>query len=191
MPAGIGFRRSVLFLLAAAAVGAPPPAQLSVFPENPLLFGKGAQQRLVVVARYADAVCRRDEKSWAETWTEDGEWQIFGRPTHGRDAIVELWSRLMGGLAFVVQLPYGGIVSLDGDRGTGRWYISEQMRSANGDPGLMLGIYRDDYRREAGSWRFARRAIDVLYLGPPDLSAEPTPLPPDLGAPAARSAEES
>ncbi len=41
-----------VFALGLAA--APAPVKLSVQPENPLLFGKGSEQRLVVIARYAD-----------------------------------------------------------------------------------------------------------------------------------------
>ena len=35
------------------------------------------------------------------------------------------------------------------------------------------GYRDDDYRREPEGWRFARRELEVLYQGPPDLSGEP------------------
>ena len=37
-----------------ACCSAQPPAKLSVFPHDPLLFGRGSHQALVVIARYAD-----------------------------------------------------------------------------------------------------------------------------------------
>ncbi len=45
-----------LLLLLPALLGAAPlaPQRLSLIPSNPLLFGRGAQQALAVVARYAD-----------------------------------------------------------------------------------------------------------------------------------------
>ena len=48
-----------------------------------------------LVARYADAVTRRDEKAWAETWTEDGEWQVMGRTASGRRRGASAWNITM------------------------------------------------------------------------------------------------
>lgn len=47
-------RNAMLGLLAAAAVAGGAPVRLSVLPENPMLFGKGAEQRLAVLAHHAD-----------------------------------------------------------------------------------------------------------------------------------------
>ena len=33
-----------------------------------------------LVYRYADAVCRRDETAWADTWAQDGLWSLPGAP---------------------------------------------------------------------------------------------------------------
>lgn len=135
-----------------------------------------------LIARYSDAVARRDEKSWAATWAGDCEWHILGRPVEGRDAIVSLWSQMMGGFPFVLQLPTFGVVDFpDGGAGagpdaTGRWYVTEYGQGAGGSL-LTLGVYHDRYLREDDAWRFARRRFDVLYMGPPDLSAAPLPFP--------------
>ncbi len=45
---------SALVALAALPLSASAPTGLDVLPENPFLFGTGAEQRLVVLARYAD-----------------------------------------------------------------------------------------------------------------------------------------
>jgi len=138
-----------------------------------------------LVARYSDAVARRDERDWAATWAQDSEWHIFGRPTQGRDEIVSLFSKLIGSLSFVLQLPSFGIVELDetggavGPEAKGRWYITEYAQS-KGEPLFTLGVYHDRYTRQDGGWRFARRRFDVLYMGPPGLSGAPTPFPTDL-----------
>ena len=49
-------RTFVLLIVAAVAAWCAPgkPARLSIAPENPLLFGQGASQRLVVTAHFAD-----------------------------------------------------------------------------------------------------------------------------------------
>ena len=38
-----------------------------------------------LVARYADAVSRRDEKAFAATFAIDGEWQLLGKVAEGRE----------------------------------------------------------------------------------------------------------
>jgi hypothetical protein len=126
-----------------------------------------------LVHTYADAVVRRDGERWASCWAEDSRWLLgAGREVVGRDAIVALWHTAMGGFAAVVQLVHNGTVTLDGDRGEGRWYISERFRRADGEAGLLLASYDDTYVVEGGSWRFASRALEPQYQGPPDLSAE-------------------
>jgi ketosteroid isomerase-like protein len=133
-----------------------------------------------LVARYADAVARRDEAAWSATWTDDGEWHVMGQSNKGREAVVKTWNQLMGGLEFVIQLASTGLVELDGDRATGRWYITEHGRFPGGAALLNLGVYHDEYRYTEQGWRFARRRFDPLYMGPPDLSAEPRPFPTDI-----------
>jgi hypothetical protein len=130
-----------------------------------------------LVSRYADAVTRRDEQAWADTWAEDGEWHVLGNPAKGREAVVALWNKLMGGLPFVIQLPSAGTISIDGPNGTGRWYITEHGKTADGSGLFTVGVYHDRYRRIDGEWRFARRRFDMLYSGPPDLSGMTLPFP--------------
>ena len=135
-----------------------------------------------LVARYADAVTRRDEKAWGETWTEDGEWHVIGRTASGREAVGALWQTLLGGLSFVVQLANTEQITVEGDRGSGRWYVTEYARSNDGTALLNVGFYRDEYRRVDGSWRFARRRFDALYMGPPDLGGATFPHPEEVSS---------
>jgi len=126
-----------------------------------------------LVARYADAVNRRDPDDWAALWCADAVWKAFGRSFEGRDAVVATWQAAMQGLRLVFHVIHSGVIEVDGDAGRGRWSISEQLQSTSGTPALLLALYHDDYRREPGGWRFARRELEVLYQGPPDLTAEP------------------
>ncbi len=123
-----------------------------------------------LVARYADAVIRRDASDWGETWAEDAVWKIMGMEVQGRAPIVALWQRLMAGIPSVVQIPNACILQIDGARATGRWTITEYNKLANGTAMLMVGLYHDAYTRADGVWRFASRRFDALYAGPPDLS---------------------
>ena len=44
-----------------------------------------------LVARYADAVCRRDPDAWAATWAEDCRWDLGGPLASGRAETLDLW----------------------------------------------------------------------------------------------------
>ena len=44
---------------------------------------------------------------------------------------------------------------------------------AKGEPGILLALYHDSYRREDGAWKIERRRLQPMYQGPPDLSADP------------------
>ena len=127
-----------------------------------------------LIARYADSVNRRDPDDWANLWTEDGVWEVFGGEIAGRDAVVGAWSAAMNGFSFVFHVAHSAVIEVDGDRAKGRWTVSEQLVNTQGQPGLLLALYHDDYRREAGAWKIARRRLQPLYQGPPDLSG---PLP--------------
>ncbi len=128
-----------------------------------------------LVNRYSDAVVRRDAKAWGDTWADDGEWQILGNSIRGRDEIVERWLKFMSGLPFVVQQASGGIIDFEerdaAGAATGRWYVNEYGFTGKGAGMLTLGVYHDGYTRTNDRWRFSRRRFDVLYMGPPDLSA--------------------
>lgn len=123
-----------------------------------------------LVARYADSVLRNDFAAWAETWAPDGEWHLLGQVAQGREAAVKRLEELMSGIQAIVQIPAGGVIELDGDRGTGRWTITEHGKFADGSPVLNIGTYDDEYRRVDGKWRFQLRRFSVFYMGPPDLS---------------------
>ncbi|MGI9431346.1 MAG: nuclear transport factor 2 family protein [Myxococcota bacterium] len=123
-----------------------------------------------LVARYADAVNTRDEVAWGDTWAAHGVWELMGHAFEGRDAVVSTWRGAMATFEFVFQQVHSGFVELDGDRAIGRWAMTEIGRTSAGDPMLMLARYEDDYVRAAEGWRFARRSLEVVYRGAPDLS---------------------
>jgi uncharacterized protein (TIGR02246 family) len=138
-----------------------------------------------LVYRYADAVCRRDQEAWAATWAEDGIWQLPRAPRmEGRDAIVGLWATAMGGFPFVVQIVHHGLVDIDGDRATGRWYLSEHMKTSADDGRYNVGCYQDRYVKRDGRWLFAERHYAILYddEGKGDMTGTANPFPPLLGS---------
>ena len=126
-----------------------------------------------LVHRYADAVVHRNGAQWAATWAPDAVWDLGGgRRVEGREAIVELWHRSMERYEAVVQTVLNGTVDLDTSAGTGsgRWYVQEATRRADGESAIMLAHYDDTYGRVDGGWRFASRKLSIHYRGAPDLS---------------------
>lgn len=133
-----------------------------------------AVQRLI--HRYADAVVHRDGAQWASCWADDATWDLGrGRLVEGREAIVALWYAAMEGMAAVVQMVHNGEVwrGDDDDHATGRWYIDERFRRADGTNSILLAHYDDGYVRSADNgWLFSRRFLQPHYMGTPELTAE-------------------
>jgi hypothetical protein len=140
-----------------------------------------AQDELAIhrlVARYCHAIVQRDDDAWAQTWDEAAEWNVLGRSVRGREEILALYRKLVGGARWIVQIPAAGVIELAGDRATGRWFVTEYLQATDGTPLLSLGLYRDQYLRgDDGAWRFAHRWFAPSYFGKPDLSGVPLPLP--------------
>lgn len=132
-----------------------------------------------LVARYSDAVNRRDAAVWGDTWAEDATWKIMGMEPQGRETIVKLWEQLMGGFPFVVQMPSEGLVTVDGDTATGRFYLHEWGKGPDGTGMLTLGVYHDTFQRDPDGWRFSERDFNSMYTGPADMSGTPAGFPED------------
>ena len=95
---------------------------------------------------------------------------------NGTEAIIEYWVGAVDSFDAIVQLAHNGQATIDGDNATGRWYISEHTQRRDGTTGLLLAYYDDTYTVVEGQWRFASRAITILYRGPADLSAAFSPV---------------
>lgn len=119
-----------------------------------------------LVARYADAVCRRDGEAWAATWAEDCRWDLGGgRVTDGREATLALWTSATARYPWVAQLVTSGTVELDGDAGRGSWWFLELNHLPDGEGRLHLGHYTDSYARSTEGWRFTSRCLHMVYRG--------------------------
>lgn len=122
-----------------------------------------------LLARYGDAVARRDADAWAATWAEDCRWDLGGgRIVQGRDAVVALWRESIAKYPWVAQVPASGIVEeVDGEvRGT--WYVLELNHRADGTGVMHLGHYSDVYVHTDDGWRFADRRFHMIYRGAMD-----------------------
>ncbi len=136
-----------------------------------------------LVNRYSDAASRRDPAAIAETFIADGEWvyPALGQP-RGHDELRALFGRLLEGWNAFIQSLLSGRVALDAsdaDRARGRWYISELGQQSDGTDFHATGVYHDEYVRDAGVWRFARRRFDPLLLRVGDATTV-SPFPTDV-----------
>jgi ketosteroid isomerase-like protein len=134
-----------------------------------------------LVARFDDAVNRRDVAEFSALWCDDAVWEIeapMAMRTEGAAAIVATWQHMLGGTQWLFRGSFAGVLQVDGDTATGRWPCVETGTFANGKGYDNRAIYEDHYRREPDGWRFLHRRYVYLWL-----SSEPLP-----GAPVALAA---
>jgi uncharacterized protein (TIGR02246 family) len=133
---------------------------------------QNAQDELAVrslAAAYSDAVNRRDADGMAAVFTPDGiiEKPGFGDPVQGVEKILKRYRRLQRERDFLCQMIHSGIVEVDGDRATARWWFSELKKPVGGDDWLsMIGVYQDEAVRTPEGWRFARRSQTTIMEQP-------------------------
>lgn len=142
-------------------------------------MGKRKDERAIqrLMARYVDAANRRDGEAWAQTWAEDGTWNLMGMETQGRDAILGLWQQVVAGFEFAILMPSSSALEIEGNTASGHWYLQEFTRDLQGEKMFALSRYLDTYSKVDGEWYFQTRRYDFIYRGATDLSGEYTPLP--------------
>jgi len=116
-----------------------------------------------LVVHYATLI---DDAQWdalGELFTTDG---VFGSPhstTTGRAAVVENFRVKHAPFTWTWHDPHGHAVELiDDDHARGT--VIGYAELGNDETTVVTSIrYLDDYRREDGRWRFARRTVLSLY----------------------------
>ena len=131
---------------------------------------------------YADGVMQRDAEIWGNTFTEDGEWYLPGMddPIKGRETLKGFWTQVMAGYPNVLHWVQPGIIEVDGENATARFYVQENIKDAEGNMFRVAGVYNDVLRREDGAWRFATRRFASMYRGPVDMTGEWVGYPPSV-----------
>ncbi|MGD9995872.1 MAG: TetR family transcriptional regulator C-terminal domain-containing protein [Ilumatobacteraceae bacterium] len=118
-----------------------------------------------LVAQFCDAVIRRDADAFAAVWTDDATWDLGnGQPATGRGEILSSFEKAIRPTTWIVQSPGACVFEVDESTGvaTGRVTFDERFQRRKGGPGTMVGTYHDEYRREAGRWRFVRRHLEPI-----------------------------
>lgn len=114
-----------------------------------------------LVAAYTDGVNQRDAHAWGDVWTDDGRWDLAGHIYKGRDDIVVRWKEALASYRTVFQLTTDGVVTLDGDQATGRWYVMERNVRRDDSVVELWGWYDDRYVRTRAGWRLQTRVLHV------------------------------
>ena len=123
---------------------------------------------------YADGVMQRDAEIWGNTWAENGEWHLSPNmdPVRGRENLKAFWSGVMSGYPNVLHWVQPGIIEVDGDNASARFYVQENIKDAQGESFRVAGVYNDTLIREKGEWRFSQRVFNVIYRGPVDMGGD-------------------
>ena len=123
---------------------------------------------------YADGVMRRDAEIWGSTFTEDGEWHLSPAmdPVKGRENLKAFWSNLMAGYPNVLHWVQPGLIEVDGEHATARFYVQEQIKDAEGNSFRVAGVYNDELVKENGEWMFSVRRFSTMYRGPVDMTGD-------------------
>jgi 3-phenylpropionate/cinnamic acid dioxygenase small subunit len=104
---------------------------------------------LQLLYRYNHAIDSGDARGWANTFTEDGVFDVGGQVMSGRDELVKFASDVHG-LRHMVVNP---LVDVAGDAATVRAYFVVFQGTAP----LVVGTYEDEVVRTPEGWRFAKR----------------------------------
>ena len=115
-----------------------------------------------LIARYCDAVVRRDTAAFEALWSHDATW-LVGKAPIARADIGTTFDKAMKGYKWLVQTAPNAVFEVDEAAGvaTGRVTITEQFAKRTGE-GSLIGVYHDRYVRKHGSWLFAERRLEVI-----------------------------
>lgn len=68
---------------------------------------------------------------------------------------------------FFFQLTGPGVVSVQGDSATARFYVNEVARSKEGKGNYNLSMYEDSLVKIGGQWYFKKRYYHTIYQDTP------------------------
>ncbi len=123
---------------------------------------------------YADGVMQRDADIWGDTFAENGTWILSAdmEPVSGRENLKAFWTGVMAGYPNVLHWVQPGLIEVDGDTATARFYVQENIKDAEGNAFRVAGVYNDELVRENGAWKFSVRRFNAMYRGPVDMSGD-------------------
>jgi ketosteroid isomerase-like protein len=118
--------------------------------------------------RFADACNRGDVDGFRALWDDDAVWVIddpMNVRAEGAEAIAATLAELGAMWDWFVQMPHAPVITVDGDRATSRWTVSEHAaNSAERRSYFNYARYDDELARTPGGWRYTSRRYRYIYL---------------------------
>jgi ketosteroid isomerase-like protein len=138
----------------------------------------------MLIARFDDAVNRRDVAEFGRLWAEDAIWEIgdpFPLRVQARDRIIGTWTGMVANTEWLFRGSFVGVVNIEGETANGRWPCVETgtFKATGSTPAKGYdnrALYEDRYVKQDGIWLFAHRRYLYLWLSSEDLPGDPVPL---------------
>ena len=138
--------------------------------ENRLRVLQDIEEIRRLKARYCSYADRYDSEAIVSLFTEDGGLEDDAGNVHqGREQLRDFFSNARERLPFIVHTVMNSLIEVDGDEGTGSWYLFQP--ATMGDSGQAVwgsGRYDEEYIRVGGQWRFKRMKTSLFFWTPFD-----------------------
>jgi ketosteroid isomerase-like protein len=121
-----------------------------------------------LVNDYCIGADHRDLARWQQVWTPDAVWQTS--PDRAYRGIEEITAAVTGqwqSFPIMQHSTANHVVEVAGETATGHCDVIVQIQLGDGRWLVGGGAYEDEYRREAGVWRIARRTVSRPFDLPP------------------------
>lgn len=116
---------------------------------------------------YAQGADRRDKAVWSEILTSDCVLSGPGFELQGLPAALGSLDFLAATFAATQHKVHNQTVRIDGDAASGETYCTaDHLQETDGERTLSSWAirYQDQWRREAGQWRFTRRTLVIDWI---------------------------
>lgn len=132
--------------------------------------------------KFSDAANRKDGELFQSLWAKDAVWKI-GPPINvefkGKENMGASVTKMLGLWDFFVQLSGPGVIAINGEKATARFYVNEVARKADDKSGnYNLSMYEDELIKENGKWVFLKRTYYTIYQEAPQYKGLIQQLPP-------------
>ncbi|GGM62077.1 uncharacterized protein (TIGR02246 family) [Halarchaeum rubridurum] len=112
---------------------------------------------------YAYRIDDGDYDEWVALFTEDGRFcGDDGTAFEGHDELDTFATEVFDdAYAETAHTLTNGVVDVEGDTATGRWYLALYQETADGETAVQQATYEDTFERVEGAWRIAD--VDLTY----------------------------
>lgn len=98
---------------------------------------------------------------WADLFAADGTFVMDdGTAYEGREELRAFGEDVFDDVyAESAHTVTNGLVDVDGDTATGRWYLALYHETADGESAVQQAVYHDEFERVDGEWRIAEANV--------------------------------